>query len=644
MTNENNNIDTSILDKIEINLPSIDDMLALRSAYSDEITQYCGEKDEFRFNIHTDLATLTGKDRLNRYFYLRDVDKADENNILYYYDGSITSDDFYTTDSNTRKKIKNPNRYSRIFLIRPVLSFEKCPEIFDLLPFERKDKNGNDLKYSKINLGCYPRYAYPNSPCQVDLYSSPDLIQTEEAYTFDSINVFGKNSYKKTFKPIVHWIYKYKNQKYINYRVNQCKFLGDALDRVLGLLSENITLSNNEKYYSRDNLLLEVTQIPWTVDIKRKVLIAQEGLISGIQFEKFDEDKKIQTPVDYESSNIKWFLNTFMKYEMLRDEELLKKIAIKTNNSPANEISKLLNEIKQYRKYYLGDIDIESKVKALLNDYNNELDKLSKKIDNETNNLTVEITNPKLLYQRLKINLEEILFELKTHGEKVKSYHNMIDILSECQKEEIDISKDELCNIINVIKKTIIEFITYEDIKEKLANDLNEIINKTIDRNKGYIEEFKYNDQTNTKSIDELKLEFRKELHPFLEELFEIVKKQDIVNDIWNDIKVMIKNEFTESKNKLVSNYSNILNSIVLEIRDKGNNKDNDNLDTLLNNITFDLNEDISLIMKKFELVIIKAYKIQLDIEERQMKNTEIDDLKIKFDVSTVFEEKSNTK
>ena len=625
-----------IIDTIIIDLPTKEDINALREARSIDIRKNHTDqdfKDNYKFDIYTDLSSLTGKNNYPTATYLKDILLDNSNKIQFQFEG-----DYITNNESIELNKKTSfNRYSRRFVIRPVLRFDNNKELFDLLPFHKLDKYGNKLRYSIVNFGWYPRYA-TNYTFKDAL---PDLKETDEVFTFDSIYIHSENNYKKPFKPIAQPVYEEKGTKYINYRVNQCMYY-ERIDRLFHNTGESITLSNGKKHYNRNNVLIEVTPIPWIVDINRKVLIAKEGLLSGIQYDNFDKDP--DTPIDYENSNIKWFLDTFMKKELLQDEQLIKRVVEKKQKDVNSKITSLLNGIKNYKKYYLGDIDINSKVKELLSDYNNELNKLSKNIDNNTNTLSIETKDPKVLYQKLVLNLEEILFELKTHGEKTKNYHDMIDILRECQKKEIDSNKDELCNLINTIKKTILKSITYQGTKDKLASKLNNILNESINRNKAYIEEFKYNDDVNIKSIDELKLEFRRDLHPFLKELSETVKKVNVVDGIWSAIYYKVNNEFTKSKNKLVGNYSNILNNIKLKINENGTNEDIAKLNNLLNNSHLNINDDINLIMKKIELIIVKAYKIQLDIEERQMRKKEINDLRISFDISNVFEEKSNTK
>lgn len=615
-----NNTNTDwALQNIEIDLPSQEDIDFLRNINYHYMV----------FSpLHTDLAVLTGNNHQREYVYLRDVDENHEYDVSYI-EGLSNK---YHSDVVKKDKLKNYTRYSRQFMIKPVLTFKNL-EVFNRLPFQRIIKNGIKLNYTKIELGWMPQYA-PDANTQYKLNEAlkkEKLIKTKDTYTFDKEYVFGENQLKKGFRPIEYPVYEFNGKKYIRYKVNQCRRNN----------YDNVTLSNDLKYHNGEYIWIEVSKISWIVDIKRGVLISERNLLSGIQFEKYGKEFK---PLDYQSSFIKKYLNDCLKHEILRNEYFKKKNDDKVkeekttnkDNTNSNQITSLLNRIAEYKKYYLGTVNIEDKVKNLLINYNKSLDNLA----NNNFELSIETKDPRLLYQRLILDLEEILMELKVHGEKVKNYHDMIDILIECKKNNIDTSKDELCQIINTIKSVIIEFISDTKVKEELKKELNDIITQNIKRNRSYIDEFKTNDNKQTKPLEILKLEFRKDLQDFLEtKIVSVIEKQDIVNEIMNNVKLMVDNHFTESKNKLVSNYLRILNDIISRIKTIGSEEDKEKLKKIIN-LDFDISDDISIIMRKLESMIIEAYKIQLDIEETYVKNKEIDDLRVNVNLSNIFNNK----
>ena len=65
-------------------------------------------------------------------------------------------------------------------------------------------------------------------------------------------------------------------------------------------------------------------------------------------------------------------------------------------------------------------------------------------------------------------------------------------------------------------------------------------------------------------------IEFKKNIHPYLILLNNVINKQDLVNEIMNNVHIMITNHFTGSKNKIIKNYLAILNDIITRIKENG--------------------------------------------------------------------------
>ena len=365
------------------------------------------------------------------------------------------------------------------------------------------------------------------------------------------------------------------------------------------------------------------------VDIKRKRLISKEGLISGIQFNNYQDNPSV---ADFQNSNIKWFLENYMKREILQNEPLLTDEKANAfveidgkKEAFSDEITEILNKIDEYKKFYFGDMDIDKTIDDMLNEYNSSLNELAANIGHESKTLFIGPTNPRDLFQGLKNNLENLLLELKTNCGKIKDYYDMIDILNECQKDKIDPNKDELCTVIATIREILNENITNANAKTKLKQELNEIIAKHLEIVKDCIERFKQDDRSIVQSLEDLKLAFRRDIHPFLENrLKNTIANQNVVNEIMNNVKIMIDNHFTESKNKMVSNYLNILNRIISTIKTIGDEEDKLRVKALVN-LDFDPSDDINVILKNIELMIRECYKIQFEIIERVKKAKEID-------------------
>lgn len=608
-----------VLDLIEIDLPT------------KEEAKFLSNIDVSLISSHTDLAALTGGINSYSQFYI----KGDSE----YYPRAYG----FTKDGTGVELCKNGYRNNGIAL-RPVLRFNKCPELWEKIIENIKEEDAIKTSwgtYSILKFGSMPMNA-PSKEEQKVLNKafndgSRDIKkQNDEGFIFEGVYIHGQYNDMKSFRPVKYpkyshsYEYGFASRFYINYKVHQ-NYQGENWADKLISSSVKIKLSNGVEYKNGKNVWIRISSIPWIVDFKHKALISKNILLAGLR----DRD-------------CKWYLDNYMKYEILCHEgkilDYKRHMPIKVNTpEETDEITKILIKIKENMKYYFGDKEIKNIVDKLIENYNDKLDEIRSRSTN-----TLELTignenNPEELRKKLISDLQNLLFEVETNGEKVKNYHDMIDILNECKKDKINTSKDELCPIINTIKTVIIEFITDEKVKEKLKKELDQIITNNINRNKSYINEFKNNDNARTRTLDELKLEFRKDLHPFLENLSKLVEKQDLVNEIINDVNIMISNTFTVSKNKIVKNYLNILNEIISKIKDNGTSEDRIKLKSLVN-IDFGIYEDTNIIIRKLESMIIDAFKLELTITERNKRNRRIDALKFNHDTSNIFNDNNQTK
>ena len=613
-------INQDILDHIEIAIANDEDMQALFKARIDLEVEKLNKGDYHIFTV-TDMAILSAGDTGLKRFYISGGNEDNKYSIAYY-----DFDDKSTSEVRERKNAV-PNQYRRDFYVRPVLDFSNMESLFDSLPFQRTDNNGKKLDYSIIELGWAPRYTADYSLNQFldKQYKKHKLKETGEIFTFDKTYYA---NFKKNFEPLECPVYEFEGKKYIRYKVSQCTRDYSLFDKIFG-----ITLSRKHTssmfYNNGDYAWVQVTKIPWLVDIKRKRLISKEGLISGIQFNNYQDNPSV---ADFQNSNIKWFLENYMKREILQNEPLLTDEKANAfveidgkKEAFSDEITEILNKIDEYKKFYFGDMDIDKTIDDMLNEYNSSLNELAANIGHESKTLFIGPTNPRDLFQGLKNNLENLLLELKTNCGKIKDYYDMIDILNECQKDKIDPNKDELCTVIATIREILNENITNANAKTKLKQELNEIIAKHLEIVKDCIERFKQDDRSKVQSLEDLKLAFRRDIHPFLENrLKNTIANQNVVNEIMNNVKIMIDNHFTESKNKMVSNYLNILNRIISTIKTIGDEEDKLRVKALVN-LDFDPSDDINVILKNIELMIRECYKIQFEIIERVKKAKEID-------------------
>ncbi len=588
-----------IIDLIEIDLPTEEEAL------------FVNKRSTYTLGQHTDLSVLTGGETDFQSFYL---------NSGYRFDPLAFG---HTPDGIGPFKCSVSNRSNKI-AIRPVLRFKRCPELWEEII-------NNHGIHSELYFGMMPTNALSASEQKMinkafNEGSKELKKENDEGFIFDGVYIYDPKNDMKGFKPIIYPTYRFAHDydcasKFlIRYKVRQNYKGEDWLDRLV-TTSLKIRLSNDEKYKNGNNVWIRISSIPWIVDYEHKTLISKYNLLAGIRYE-----------------DIRFYLDNYLKYEMLCHEgEVLdykRQISVKTNSQEeTDEITKILVKIKENMKYYFGDKDIKDNVDKLLENYNNKLDEISNK---QTTTLELSIgneNNPKELHKKLINDLQNILSEVTINGTKVKNYHDMIDILNECKKDKIDTNKDELCIIINTIKTVILEFITG---KNELKEELDQIITNNINRNESYINEFKNDENTRSRTLDELKLEFRKDLQPFLEKLSNIVERQDLVNEIINNVNIMITNHFTESKNKIVQNYLKILNEIVIRIKEHGIEEEKDTLRKIVQ-LDFTIDDDTNIIIRKLESMIIKAYKIEFDMEERNNRHKEIDNLKVHIDTSSFF-------
>lgn len=461
----------------------------------------------------------------------------------------------------------------------------------------------------EVIYGEYPQYA-----ASLDLqetlkreYKNKKLKKTNRKYTMNQASIH--KDYTR-FKPLVLDEYIYNDKKYV---------------RVISPIQE--ILSNGVEYSYIDEVWIEVSPIKWLVDKDENILISKNILIGGISLVKLKRSLQYKNEAEM-------FLNKYFINE-IKANTIQKKVELKEN-----ELLLILNKIKDYQKYYLGSLDVESKVNELIENYNKKLDELSK--ENSKNiELSIDQNRPRTpegLYEELVNNLKSILAEVKEYSKKVKDYHKMIDIMNNCKSDKIDINKDEICQDIEYIRVTIIEkFITDSRIKQALTKELNSIIDRNIERNINYIDEFKSQNDIKTKSLDELKLEFRKDFAPFLNKIKEVVEKQDLVNEVIHSTKLMIDNLYVETKNERLKYMFNEINKIKDYINKHGTDEHKEKLTQLLD-IHIDLNDDLKTILDNLEVLYKNICNLGIEVENILNKRKKIDQFKVKVNIPEFFD------
>ncbi len=284
----------------------------------------------------TDMSLLTGATNDSTslpadYLYLlRDLYSDDDYKSISYVGTTYHSVSRKLPDSSG-----TPYRSSRKVGIRPVLRFNENPYLFDLLTTQFCNSD------NKISLGMIPQEAV-NEGKQNELNEAFDnglVKETMNPCVFDGVNPFSIfGLYYKSFKPLVYNCYEYGGKQYIRWEIKHLR--ANVIKR------SNRTIRVKDVLYKMgDHIWIEVTPAQYTIDKKNKVLLADKILLSGIQFVcAGDREDGLTCSLNYEESNMKNYLDTYMKPNLLRN------------------VSKMVRDVIIEAKYYKSKIDEFSKI------------------------------------------------------------------------------------------------------------------------------------------------------------------------------------------------------------------------------------------------------------------------------------------
>ena len=450
----------------------------------------------------------------------------------------------------------------------------------------------------KITFGEYPQEVV-NCELQEQLnknFNDNKLQKTGRKWTVDETK---PSSRRASFKPYSYEEYEYLSERYIRVRARTNAYFSD----------EKLKVSNNEYVW------VKVKPIIWEVDRANNVLVSEKALISGIRASK-DE--------------LKIFLNNYFINEIVAKPYERKKVDSKISNS----VLELLEEIKKYKPAYDGELPIEEKVREVIQTNNEKLDSLlNKPVDGVE--LTVEHVSPESLKDELIDNLKAILEEAKTFYEKVKSYKKMINLLSSPKVEREVISKYEIYNDIASFRK-ILETVLNKPARYALEQELDNIIKKYIDYCRSSIDKYKVDHSIETDSFEKLEIMIRKDLQPLLDQLREIMDKQNLVNEVMKITKEKIETLYFETKNEQINKMLNEINERKVWILTYGNNEEKKHLMELLT-FKVDFDQDIMTILNILEEVLVNVSKYKLQVEERVNRHEEINSYKVDLDVDKFF-------
>lgn len=556
------------------------------------IFAYDGKVDGFSYNCDiTDFAIFTGsfvheqrlivdgenKDLMTCAWYTRSVNNSNEKNGVYTFEPL------------------NIRSCDRDCAVRPLL-------LFNNIDTKLNNKIRKNRLYKCI-YGEYPQEVVDNEKKQLleTEFKNGNLKKTGKVYTCDK-----SEEINESFLPIEYEEYLYKNNKYV-----RAIETGDRHAQ---------KLSNGLSIYKGNVEWFKVSPIEWYYLPYLNAFLSVKGIVSGVRFCNIHEYLG-----DFESTEMYKFLNDYL----IKDIE--PSVIHKTISEEVNEI---LEEIKKYQRYYLGNIDVEERISKIIKEYNQSIKEESQKKEL----LVVECKNESYLSRKLIVELNDILSEIKIYVSKYKDCYDMIDILKECQKEPIDVSKHKLCENINLIKTTIFDYLSEGKEKEKLKKDLNNLLDKNIERIELYINNSKNDPNSMKITLSDLEIEVRIDLNPFLNELSIAVNNQDVLSEIISKTISMIKNTYVENKSNRIASLFNFLKATETMIMEKGNKKEIDESKKIMKKVeNIKLTDDIKPIIKEYVSINVELYKLLLSIEDRINKQDRTNGYIVKTDVDNFF-------
>ena len=196
---------------------------------------------------------------------------------------------------------------SRYVSIRPVI---KSKEIYHEL--KERTRYICDGTY-EVEYGEYPQWAV-HEEMQEKLeeeLAKGTLNKTGKIYTFDSTRWDNRDT---GFQGVTYDEYEYLGKKYIRIKANQSHWT-DAY-REYGVQfdkTEIFVLSNGIEYNDGDYVWVEVSPVKWLLDKKKKTLVSNICLVSGIQFNSKDKEYNSH----FEESDMYAYMQNYLAKELV---------------------------------------------------------------------------------------------------------------------------------------------------------------------------------------------------------------------------------------------------------------------------------------------------------------------------------------
>lgn len=152
---------------------------------------------------------------------------------------------------------------------RPALPFSSISNIPTNGESGKKARDG----VLEVEYGYYPQKAVSRDMQErlERAYRSSSISKTGNSYTTDSV---AYDDYDTAFQPQTHQEYEYNGKRYVRVEANSY-YDGN-----------NFTLSNGEQYRDGDNVWVEVLPVKWLVDERARMMITENLIFAGVQFNK----------------------------------------------------------------------------------------------------------------------------------------------------------------------------------------------------------------------------------------------------------------------------------------------------------------------------------------------------------------------
>ena len=191
--------------------------------------------------------------------------------------------------------------YSSVYLrnggARPALPFSSISNI---------PTNGESGKRARdgvleVEYGYYPQKAVSRDMQErlERAYRSSSISKTGNSYTTDSV---AYDDYDTAFQPQTHQEYEYNGKRYVRVEANSY-YDGN-----------NFTLSNGEQYRDGDNVWVEVEPVKWLVDERARMMITENLIFAGVQFNK---ERNYKTR-NFDRTDIKTFMDKYLSRDLVQ--------------------------------------------------------------------------------------------------------------------------------------------------------------------------------------------------------------------------------------------------------------------------------------------------------------------------------------